>query len=244
MTLTRRALAAAAALLGAAATAMVPLGAQDSTRLRVSVVGQAAHVRSARGTTVTPERDVSLRGIDAEFWLARRQLGTAGPASRAGLGFALRAHQSTLGGDDLAYHDVSVLYGLGALVERIGGPRVREAAGDLAAELAVGSHAGYEPSSGLTHGAMHPIGRLGVRAATRLMPSPLWLEIRMSGVLPVGGPDGDDGVSGFDGDGALRWQFARWPVDVAFGYRFQRLRVHRTAQEASALRLELGWRAL
>jgi hypothetical protein len=45
-----------------AAIVAVPLGAQESSRLRVSLVGQAAHVRTARGATVAPERDVALQG--------------------------------------------------------------------------------------------------------------------------------------------------------------------------------------
>jgi hypothetical protein len=185
-----------------------------------------------------------LRGLEVEYWRAPRGLGASAPASRDGLGFALRAHQSTLGADDIAYHDVSALYGLGALVERVAGATVREAAGDLVAELAVGNHAGYELSSGLAHGELHTIGRLGLRAASRLIPAPLWLELRMSRFIPFGGPSGADGLSGFEGEGALRWSFAQWPVDAALGYRFQRMRVYRTAQEASALRLEVAWRTL
>ena len=220
----------------------VALAAQAPERLHVAIVGQAARAHTARLGVVIPERDIALRGLDAEFWLRARGRGARGLATRDGLGFALRLHQSTLGGDDLAYFDASVLQGLGALVERIGGAGVRDAVGDLAAEVAVGTHAGFERASGLAHGEMHTIARVGLRAATRLMPSPLTLEARLSGYLPLGGPSGDDALSGFEGETALRWSFIGQPFDVAIGYRLERMRVYQAAQEASSLRLEVGWR--
>jgi hypothetical protein len=237
----RRALLAAAL---ACAMAVVPLPAQDASRLRVSVIGQAALVRSARIGFVAPEREVALRGVDAEYWVRTRGRGPSGAASREGLGFAMRAHQSSLGGDDLRYYDVSALYGLGALIERFSGAGVRDAIGDLSAELAFGGQAGYELATGALHGETHDFARLGLRAASRVAMTPLSLEARLSRYLAFGGPDGADGLSGFDGETAARWSFQRLPVDVALGYRFGRLRVYRTAQEVSALRLELGWRGL
>lgn len=233
-------------LLAVAATLGFPLalGAQVTERLHVAVVGQSAHARTARLGAVIPERDVALRGVEGEYWLRSRGLGMNGPATRDGFGFAMRLHQSTLGGDDLTYYDVSVMHGLGGLVERVGGARIRDAVGDLAVELALGNHAGFERTSGLAHGEMHGIARLGVRAAARLMPAPLALEVRMSRYLALGGPSGADGLSGFEGETALRWSFIGQPFDAAVGYRFQRMTVHRAAQEATSLRLEVGWRAM
>ncbi len=220
------------------------LSAQAPERLHVAIVGQAVRAHTARLGVVIPERDIALRGVDAEYWLRPRGRGATGLTSRDGLGFALRLHQSTLGGDDLTYLDASVLQGLGGLVERIGGARVRDALGDLALELALGNHAGFERATGLAHGEMHTIARAGLRAATRLAPSPLTLEARVSGYLPFGGPSGDDALTGFEGETALRWSFIGQPFDVAVGYRLQRMRVYEAAQEASSLRLEVGWRAL
>lgn len=238
---TRAARALIVALLGlATATAAA---AQESSRLRVSLVGQAAHVRTARATTVAPERDVALQGVDAEFWLHARGAAPSGESSREGLGFALGFHRSTLGGDDLSYRDLTLLYGLGGVIERLAGADWRDALGDLALEASVGGQAGFELSTGMAHGEMHGFTRLGLRAATRLAASPLALEMRLGSIV-TGGPDGEDALTGFDGESALRWSFERWPVQVALGYRLQRMRVYRAAQEVSALRLELGWRGV
>lgn len=238
---TRRVIAAHAAHLAHAAIALLatlgalatPLAAQDTERLHIAVVGQSARVRTARLGTVLPERDVSLRGIDARVRV------------RGPLSIALRFHQSTLGGDDLTYSDVSALYALGGLIERVGGVAARDAVGDVAAELAYGSQAGYELTTGLAHGERHRFARLGVRASTPLAGSPLSLEVRMSHYLPAGS-DGasEDRLSGFDGETAVRWTFAQWPADVALGYRLGRLDVYRAAQEVSSLRLEVAWRGL
>lgn len=235
-----RALYVAASL---ALTTASPAAAQESSRLRIGIVGQAAHVRTARDAAVAPERDVALQGLDAEFWFRARGAAPSGQASRDGLGLAFRFHCSTLGGDDLSYRDLSLLYGLGGVIERLAGADWRDAVGDLALEASVGGQAGFEPSTGMAHGEMHGFTRLGLRAASRLAASPLSLEMRLGGVV-TGGPDGEDALSGFDGESALRWSFEQWPVDVALGYRLQRMRVYRTAQEVSALRLELGWRGL
>lgn len=236
--------AGAAALLAAALLCTAtPARAQDASRLRVSLVGQAALVRTARLATIAPERDVSMRGLDAEYWLAARERGPSGLASRNGFGFAARYHASTLGGD-IAYRDLSVLYGLGGLIERVTNAGIRDAIGDLAAEFALGGQSGYELGTGELHGEMHDFARLGVRSSTRVALTPLSLEARLSRYVAIGGPDGADAMSGLDAETAARWSFARWPVDVALGYRIGRLRVYRTAQEVSALRLELAWRGM
>lgn len=240
----RRALVAVVSTVASLAAA-APLASQDASRVRIAVVGHSALVRTARAGTIAPERDVSLRGVDAEYWLRPRDRALTGLASRAGLGFALRAHQSTLGGDDLTYYDLSALYGLGPLLERVTSARAREAVGDLSAEIALGGQSGYELATGALHGEMHSFARLGVRSSSRVALTPLALEARLSRYIGAGGPSGADALSGFEGETGLRWSFEeRWPVDVALGYRFGRLRVYRTAQEVSALRLELAWRAL
>ena len=202
-------------------------------RLRISLVGRAARVRTARDGTVLPERDVFVRGVDAEYRL------------RAPLAVALRAHQSTLGGDDLTFGDIAALYSLGGLVERIGGSATRTAVGDLELEFALGFQSGYELATGMAHGENHGFTRLGLRANTPLgdATSPLSFDLRLGRIMPPGLFAGE-GATGFDGDTGLRWTFHAWPVDASLGYHFGRLDVSGAAQEVSALRFGISWRGV
>ena len=192
-------------------------------RLRIGVLVQAANVRMARTDTVVPARGVFMRGVEVEYRPA------ASP-----IGFAVRAHQSSLGGGDLAYGDASAMYAW-----QLGAPVIVE----LAADLALGWRTGYEPGTGLAHGKGYMFLRPGIRARAPVGLSPLSLELRVSPFVPVSGEGRSvDALAGWDGETGLRWSFAHWPIDAAFGYRFERFRVYRTEQEVSAVRFELAWR--
>jgi len=219
------------AVSASAATAPEP---SKAPRLRISLVGRAARVRTARDGTVLPERDVFVRGVDVEYRL------------RAPLAVALRAHQSTLGGDDLTFGDIAALYSLGGLVERIGGSATRSAVGELDLEFALGFQSGYELATGFAHGENHGLTRLGVRAHTPLgdATSPLSFDVRLGRIMPPGLFGGERAPTGFDGETGLRWTFHAWPVDAALGYHFGRLDVSGAAQEVSALRFGISWRGV
>jgi hypothetical protein len=216
-------LATALALALAAAPLAAPLGAQGreasppapGAPLRLGVEADLARVLTARAGTVVPTRDVFLRGLDFEYRPA---------AARWGL--QVRARQSTRS-DDLRVGLVAAAYSFGP----------------VSAELGYAWRAGYELATGLAHGEMHGFARAGGAVRIPLAATPLSLEGRAAVFVPVSGADRpEDALRGFDGETAIRWGLTRLPLDAVVGFRFERLRVYRTEQEVSALRMGVAWR--
>jgi hypothetical protein len=191
-----------------------PLNAQGGM-LRIGVEAQSARVLAARVGSVVPERDVFLRGITIDY----RRGGSP-------LGLQLRLQQSTRS-DDLGFGVVAASYAIRY----------------FAAEVGYGWRAGYQLSTGLAHGEQHRFARAGGAVSVPLGASPLSLDARAALYVPVSPTArSEDALSGFDGETALRWSLARWPVEALVGFRFERLRVYLTEQEVSALRVGAAWR--
>ncbi len=207
------ALAPAIALASALAIAL-PLHAQGAV-LRIGIEAHAARVLAARVGSVLPEREVFLRGVTIDY---RR--------GRSPLGVQLRLQQSTRS-DDLGFGVVAASYAIRY----------------FAAEVGYGWRAGYQLSTGLAHGEQHRFVRAGGAVSAPLGASPLSLEGRAALYVPVSSTESsEDALSGFDGETAIRWSLARWPIEALVGFRFERLRVYRTEQEVSALRVGAAWR--
>lgn len=191
-----------------------PLYAQGAV-LRIGVEAQVARVLAARVGSVLPERDVFLRGVTLDY----RRGGSP-------LGLQLRLQQSTRS-DDLGFGVVAASYAIR----------------HFAAEVGYGWRAGYQVTTGLAHGEQHRFVRAGGAVSVPLGASPLSLDGRAALYVPVSSTgSSEDALSGFDGETAFRWSLTRWPIDALVGFRFERLRVYRTEQEVSALRVGAAWR--
>jgi hypothetical protein len=209
-----------ALLVVAVALSVRALGAQElalpvgPAGITVGVDGSNARVLTARAGTVLPARDVSLAGFRAAYRRAGSRLTTS-----------LHVRQSTLA-NDLAFGDLSAAFALSA----------------FSLEAGYGWRRGYELSTGLAHGDLHHLARVGGRWRVPLVATPFTIEGRFAMFVPVEyTPAGGEALAGWEGETGVRMALVRLPIDALLGYRFERFRVHRTEQEVSLLHLGLVW---
>jgi hypothetical protein len=176
-----------------------------------------ARILSAREGTVLDPRTILVVGYG---------LGYEPTGSR--LGVAVRVRGSSQEGD-LGYGDLSASF----------------AFSHLAAEGGVAWRRGYDLSTGLLHGTVHRVGRVGLRYRRPLHATPLRLQWRAGAYLPLAEADGaNEPPRGWEGESSLIYDFTRSPASLRVGFRFERFRVNRVEQELSMIQVAMTWRGV
>lgn len=191
--------------------------AQDDSRqagITIQALAQQARVRTALGTLMTPERNVSQVG--AELGL---------PTGLPGLRVRARLLRGTRG-DDLEALDAGLLYWIGP----------------VALEGAWTQRASYSPSTGLAHDRMTDFARAGLRTGLDLGLTGFSLHLRANAYIPTRrAAVPDDDIEGWDGESGLTYRPRSLPVSATVGYRIERFRIFGVEQEVSALTFALGF---